>query len=86
MYNIRIKCIIKRGRGGFYEARSLGTALLIDAFKKILEASKTVAAYAVIVDAKNPSAKRFFEGVGFIPYKGELSLYFPMKTIKKLLT
>lgn len=68
-----------------FQGKKIGTVLLIDALKKILEASKTVAAYAVVVDAKNDSAKRFYDGFGFIAYKGDLSLYLPMKTITKLL-
>lgn len=68
-----------------FQGKKIGTALLIDALKKILEASKTVAAYAVVVDAKNDSAKRFYDGFGFITYKGQLSLYLPMKTVAKLL-
>lgn len=68
-----------------FQGKKIGTALLIDALKKIMEASKIVAAHAVVVDAKNDLAKRFYEGFGFIPYKCELSLYLPMKTIKKLL-
>lgn len=68
-----------------FQGKKIGTALLIDALKKFLEASKTVAAYAVVVDAKNDTAKRFYDGFGFIPYKGDLSLFLPMKTITKLL-
>ena len=68
-----------------FQGQKIGSALLIDALKKILEASKIVAAYAVAVDAKNDSSKRFYEGFGFIPYKSELSLFLPMKTIIKLL-
>lgn len=67
-----------------FQGKKIGSALLIDALKKILEACKTIAAYAVVVDAKNDTAKRFYEGFGFIPYKGELSLFLPMKTIIKL--
>ncbi len=67
-----------------FQGKKIGTALLIDAFKKIQIASKTVAAYAVIVDAKNELAKGFYEGFGFITYKGELSLYLPLKTVEKL--
>lgn len=67
-----------------FQGKKIGTALLIDALKKILEATKTVAAYAVVVDAKNDSAKRFYEGFGFMKYKSDLSLYLPMKTIKNI--
>lgn len=68
-----------------FQGKKIGTALLIDALKKILEASKIIAACAVIVDAKNGSAKKFYSGFGFITYKDNLSLYLPMKTVAKLL-
>lgn len=68
-----------------YQGKKIGTALLIDALKKIMEASKIVAAYAVVVDAKNDSAKRFYQGFGFMTYKSDMSLYLPMKTITNLL-
>lgn len=68
-----------------FQGKKIGTVLLLDALKKILEASRTVAAFAVIVDAKNDSAKKFYQGFGFVAYKDELSLYLPMKTIEKLL-
>jgi len=68
-----------------FQGKKIGTALLIDSLKKILEASKTIAAYAVVVDAKNDSVKRFYNGFGFITYKGDLSLFLPMKTVTKLL-
>ena len=68
-----------------FQGKKIGTALLIDALIKIQEATKIVAAYAVIVDAKNDAAKRFYAGFGFIEYKGDMSLYLPMKTVKKIL-
>lgn len=68
-----------------FQGKKIGTALLIDALNKIVIASQSVAACAVIVDAKNDSAKKFYAGFGFIPYKGELSLYLPMKTVEKIL-
>lgn len=67
-----------------FQGKKIGTALFIDALKKILAAAQTVAAYAVIVDAKNDFAKKFYKGFGFIEYKDDLSLYLPMKTVAKL--
>lgn len=68
-----------------FQGKKIGTALLFDALKKINEASKVVAAYAVVVDAKNAKAKTFYESFGFANYKNELSLYLPMKTVNTLL-
>lgn len=68
-----------------FQGKKIGSALLIDALKKIFEASKVIAAYAVIVDAKNDSAKKFYERFSFINYKSDLSLYLPMKTVAEIL-
>lgn len=48
-----------------FQGKKIGSALLLDALKKILEASKIVAACAVVVDSKNDSAKGFYSGFGF---------------------
>lgn len=47
-----------KGRGGL---------LVGDAIKRVLAASESVAAYAIVVDAKDDDAKHFYEGFGFIP-------------------
>ncbi|MCE5316612.1 MAG: GNAT family N-acetyltransferase [Parachlamydia sp.] len=69
-----------------YQGKKIGTALLIEALKKIREASKIVAAYAVVVDAKNEAVKKFYLSFWFTEYKNELSLFLPMKTIDRLLS
>lgn len=43
----------------------LGDLLLADAVKRVLGASRTVAAYAIVVDAKNEQARGFYEAHGF---------------------
>jgi ribosomal protein S18 acetylase RimI-like enzyme len=68
-----------------FQGKKIGSGLLIDALKKIQGASKIVAAYAVVVDAKNEKAKKFYESFGFITFKNELSLLLSMKTINELL-
>jgi len=69
-----------------FQGKEIGSALLIDAFKRIKEASLTVAAYAIIVDAKNDKSKKFYNNFGFIEYKdSQLSLFLPMTSINNLL-
>lgn len=68
-----------------FQGKHIGRILLIDALERIREAAYTIAAYAVIVDAKNAQAKRFYEYFGFLPYQDEaMSLYLPMATVKEL--
>ena len=64
----------RRGRG-------LGSALLADAFRRVIRASEALAIYAVIVDAKDAQAQAFYERFGFIrlPDTGR-RLFYPMTT------
>ena len=45
----------------------LGGLLLADAIKRVLAATESIAAYAIVVDAKDASGQRFYEAHGFIP-------------------
>ena len=47
--------------------RGLGRMLLADAVKRTVAAGETVAMHALIVDAANDDAKRFYERFGFVP-------------------
>lgn len=68
-----------------YQGKKFGSVLLLNALKRIYEASKAVAAYAVIVDAKDDRAKGFYEHHGFVSYKDEpLSLFLPISTVNEL--
>lgn len=48
--------------------RGLGTELLRDAMLRTLSAAEIAGLRAVIVDAKNEAAKRFYEKFGFEPF------------------
>lgn len=68
-----------------YQGKKMGGVLLMDAIWRIFEASQSVAAYAVIVDAKDEKSKGFYEHYGFIPYKKDpFSLFLPMKTVAEI--
>ena len=38
-----------------------------DAMTRVLSAASTIAAFAIVVDAKDDQGKRFYEAHGFIP-------------------
>ena len=44
----------------------IGDLLVADAVKRVLAAAKSVAAYAIVVDAKDERGRRFYESHGFI--------------------
>ena len=45
----------------------IGDLLLADAVRQVLAATASVAAYAIVVDAKDDRGRRFYEAHGFIP-------------------
>ena len=62
----------RRGQG-------LGKLLIGCAVGRCLQARKQVAAYALIVDAKNSAAKAFYEHHGFTPcFDTPMTLYLPL--------
>jgi|SRR5690606_551176 len=67
-----------------YQGNKLGQALLIDAFKRILEISTLVGNHAVIVDPTNEPAEKFYAKLGFLPLKKSNRMFLPLKTIVDL--
>ncbi len=68
-----------------HRGRGLGEFLLLDALRRSLHSSETTAAYAVVVDAKDDSAAKFYRTFGFLPLVGHRHRWFlPMQTISQL--
>lgn len=68
-----------------YQGQGLGERLLLDALERIWEASKSVASWAVVVDAIDDSAVRFWRAYDFIAFpKSPSRLFLPMATIAQL--
>ena len=69
----RLACRVDQG------ARGLGKILIGCAVDRCLKARAQVAAYALIVDAKDDAAKGFYEHFGFKPLTDRnLTLYLPL--------
>ncbi len=67
--------------------QGLGEFLLMNALERIHSASQVLAVHAVIVDARDAKAERFYKRYGFIPFsEAELRLFLPMATVQKLVT
>ena len=59
--------------------QGFGRMLLADAIKRTVVAGKTVAMHALIVDAANDDAKRFYERFGFAPLTDDpMRLFLPL--------
>ena len=68
-----------------FRGRGLGEFLLSDALRRALRGSESTAAFAVLVEAKDGPALRFYLKFGFTPVLGETHrLFLPMKTIAQL--
>ena len=68
-----------------YRGRGLGRHLLLDALQRALLHSGEVASWAVIVDAKDGAAERFYSRYGFMALPQTPRRFFlPMATIAEL--
>jgi ribosomal protein S18 acetylase RimI-like enzyme len=55
-------------RADSVRGQGIGELLLADAIQRIVAASKTVAAFAIVVDAKDGRASAFYRSFGFVPF------------------
>ena len=68
-----------------FKGQGIGELLLMDALRKALDAAKTVASVAVVVDAKDDAAVRFYRKYGFIEMPDHpQKLVLPMATVRRL--
>jgi GNAT superfamily N-acetyltransferase len=67
-----------------YQGKGYGDLLVADALKRSLELSKQLASFAVVVDAIDQGAARFYHRHGFIEFPDDpLKFYLPVATIEK---
>ncbi|NBT56274.1 MAG: N-acetyltransferase [Betaproteobacteria bacterium] len=65
--------------------QGLGQFLLLDALYRSLQAAASIAAMAVVVDAKDATAAAFYQRYGFVQLSAsEGRLFLPMKTVAAL--
>ena len=64
------------------QGQGVGKMLLTDAIKRTLAVSDQIAIYAMVVDAINDNAKRFYEQFGFTGLSDDSPrLFLPLKSI-----
>jgi ribosomal protein S18 acetylase RimI-like enzyme len=67
------------------QGRGLGETLVLDAIRRVVRASATLAVYAIVADAKNDRAMAFYERYGFRAFATEQRrLFLPLETFEKL--
>jgi len=65
------------------QGRGLGAALVTDAMRRILQAADIAGVRAMLVHAKDDTARAFYEHLGFEPFPGSpLTLYRLLKDIQ----
>jgi GNAT superfamily N-acetyltransferase len=68
------------------QGKGLGRLLLADALQRIVQASESLAVYAVVVDALHERARAFYEHFGFVTLSRQpLRLFLPLQTILRAL-
>jgi ribosomal protein S18 acetylase RimI-like enzyme len=68
-----------------YQRQGVGEELLMDALKRALGSTSQVASLAVVVEAENERAAKWYSGYGFLRFPDHPDkLFLPMKTIQKL--
>lgn len=66
------------------QGQKLGRYLLFDAFYRVLHAAETLAVYALVVDAKNDSARAFYERYGFLRFPDSPTrLFISIETLRR---
>lgn len=69
-----------------YRRTGAGEFLLLDAMRRALLGSREIASFALVVDAKNERAQRFYSGFGFQPLVGsQARLFLPLAVVEKLI-
>jgi GNAT superfamily N-acetyltransferase len=64
--------------------RGIGELLLADAINRDLAADRSMAVWAILVDAKNQAASEFYQSFGFIPFPSRSSrLFLPTASARK---
>lgn len=67
------------------QGKGWGETLLMHALQKVAQVSREVGIFALVLDAKDASAKAFYQKYGFIPFVDQpLKLFLPLETILKI--
>ena len=84
-YPIPIARIARLAVNAIKQRNGWGEFLLVDALHRIRDAASLVAAFGIVVDAKDDKAKTFYTRFGFIPFvDNNLCLFLPISSISDL--
>lgn len=61
----------------------MGSQLLVDALRRLLDVSQSIGFEVVVVDAIDPTASAFYRRYGFTPFEDDkLHLFFTVKDLR----
>ncbi len=70
-----------------FQGQGVGSVLLVDACKKVLQAQEMLAVAGLVVDAKDHHAASFYKHLGFTPLNQQAQrLFLPMHVLQGLVT
>jgi ribosomal protein S18 acetylase RimI-like enzyme len=68
-----------------FQGQGVGSVLLVDACKKVLQAQEMLAVAGLVVDAKDHTAASFYKHLGFMPLNQQAQrLFLPMQVLQGL--
>lgn len=68
-----------------FQGQGIGSVLLVDACKKVLQAREMLAVAGLVVDAKDHNAASFYKHLGFTPLNQQAQrLFLPMQVLQGL--
>lgn len=83
--NLPVTLLGRLARDKTIPDKGVGEFLLLDALHRSLQNAQQIASMAVVVDAKDEQAERFYKHFNFLPFQlTPLRLFLPMKQIEKL--
>lgn len=69
-----------------WAGHGLGSALLADAFRRVIGVLESIAIYALVVDAKDEQAHAFYEHFGFLSLpESDCRLFYPIAAAERLI-
>ena len=74
-------------RAGRARGKGVGELLVFDALRRIVATSRDVAAFAIVVDAKDDHARSFYASLGFSSFPSRpLRMFMPAATAREVVT
>ncbi len=86
-YPIPVALLGRLAVASAFQGQGVGSVLIVDACKKVLQAQEMLAVAGLVVDAKDHHAASFYKHLGFTPLNQQARrLFLPMQVLQGLVT